>query len=327
MGSIGSTGGLQMKLTREGERLTGNYFYQKIGTKIDLKGTIDKDGNVSLEEFDPSGKQTGIFKGMWRSDEDGLINIVGNWMKPGSDKKTAFSLHEEPIELSAGAEILAKQLKESNKKLKYDVEVQYPQLSGSMNPNAEKFNQEVKKMVTRKVAEFKKDTGDAETQESMTDEAMSSHISMSYTTALARDDLISVQFDIGSYSSGAAHPNSYSQVINFDLKNGKALRLGDLFKPGAKYLQAISAYCIKDLQKQSTTRGPDAMLDNDQIRSGAAPEAKNYQSWTITKKGVGINFDAYQVAPYAAGRQYVLVPYSALKELIKSDGPLAPFVK
>src|SRR5213596_3789121 len=106
MGSIGSTGGLQMKLTREGESLTGNYFYQKIGTKIDLKGTIDKDGNVSLEEFDSSGKQTGIFKGMWRPDEDGLINIVGNWMKPGSDKKTAFSLHEEPIELSAGAGIL-----------------------------------------------------------------------------------------------------------------------------------------------------------------------------------------------------------------------------
>jgi hypothetical protein len=42
-GSIGSTLGLQMKLVREGERLTGSYFYQKVGTKIDLRGTIDSD--------------------------------------------------------------------------------------------------------------------------------------------------------------------------------------------------------------------------------------------------------------------------------------------
>jgi hypothetical protein len=69
------------------------------------------------------------------------------------------------------------------------------------------------------------------------------------------------------------------------------------------------------------------MLDNEQIQSGAAAEAKNYQSWTITKKGLGINFDAYQVGPYAAGRQYVLLPYSAIKELIKPDGPVAPLVK
>jgi len=42
---------------------------------------------------------------------------------------------------------------------------------------------------------------------------------------LAQNDLISVQFDIGGYSAGAAHPNSYTDVINFDLHNGKQLSL------------------------------------------------------------------------------------------------------
>ena len=60
-GSIGSALGLQMKLVRTGETLAGSYFYQKVGTKIDLRGTVDKDGNVTLEEFDSAGKQTGIF--------------------------------------------------------------------------------------------------------------------------------------------------------------------------------------------------------------------------------------------------------------------------
>jgi hypothetical protein len=40
-----------------------------------------------------------------------------------------------------------------------------------------------------------------------------------------------------------------------------------------------------------------------------------------------IIFDPYQVGPYAAGPQYVLVPYSTLKDIIKSDGPVGALAK
>ena len=332
-GSIGSALGLQMKLVREGETLTGSYFYKKVGTPIDVRGTIDKDGNVVLEEFDSSGKQTGVFKGTWKTDENGLIEIEGNWTKPNSDKKTSFSLHEEPIEFSGGVEIVARQIREKNKKLKYEIDAEYPQLTGSADPNFEKFNQTVRGLVTRKVTEFKKEMAQPEEGEAPTDsadnssETTGSDLGIGYTIALAKDDLISILFDIGSYYRGAAHPNSYSETVNFDLKNGKSLKLSDLFKPGTKYLQIISAYCIQDLKKQSKANGADSMLDDDWIQRGAGPDAANYKSWTITKKGLGINFDSYQVAPYAAGPQHVLVPYSALKEIINSEGPVGQFAK
>jgi len=71
----------------------------------------------------------------------------------------------------------------------------------------------------------------------------------------------------------------------------------------------------------------DGMLDDDWIQRGAGTDANNFRSWTITKNGLGINFDSYQVGPYAAGPQYVLVPYSTLKEIIRPDGPVAQFVK
>src|ERR1043165_7959310 len=101
-GSIGSSLDLQMKLVRTGDQLAGSYFYQKVGTRIILRGNVDKDGNLTLEEFDQAGKQTGLFKGLWTVDAgDGLINLVGNWSKPpsekGSEKKIAFSVHEEQI--------------------------------------------------------------------------------------------------------------------------------------------------------------------------------------------------------------------------------------
>ena len=323
-GSIGSSLDLQMKLVRNGNQLSGSYFYQKVGTRITLRGTVDKDGNLTLDEFDPSGKQTGVFQGIWKTGaEDGLITLAGNWSKPagekGGDKKTAFSVHEEPISFTGDVDVVAKSLKENNKTLMYEIDAQYPQLTGGNNPNFEKFNQLARVFVVKSVAQFKKDMAPQEGEEPRPEGSMGSDLGIGYTIALASDNLISVQFDIGSYYQGAAHPNSHTETFNYDLKNGKQLKLADLFNPGAKYLQALSAYCIADLKKQSKEKE----LLEDQIKEGAGPTAKNYESWTITPRGLGINFDSYQVAPYAAGPQFVMVPYSTLKDLIKPDGPIA----
>ncbi len=326
-GSIGSALGLQMKLARDGDKLTGSYSYLKVGTKIEVRGEIDKDGNLTLEEFDTGGKQTGVFKGVWKLGTDGKIEVSGNWTKPNSDKKTAFSLHEQPIEFTTAAEIVTRQLKEKNKKLNYEVDVQYPQLSGLTDPNFDKFNQNVRSLITRKVSDFKKEmtpSADDPTPDptETTTESLGSDITIGYEVALAKDDLIGVEFTVSTYSAGAAHPNSYSEVVNFDLKNGKALKLADLFQPNSKYLRAISGYCIQELKKQQ-----GETLDDDWVQKGAAPELTNYDNWTITKQGLGITFDPYQVGPYAAGPQHVLVPYSTLKDLIKPDGPVGQFVK
>ena len=327
-GSIGSSLDLQMKLVRDGDKLTGSYFYQKVGTRITLRGTVDKDGNMTLDEFDPSGKQTGVFKGLWRVEaEDGLITLAGNWSKPpgekGEDKKTAFSVHEEPINFSSDVDVVAKSVKENNKKLMYEIDAQYPQITGANNPNLEKFNQLARTVVMKSVAGFKKDMAPEEGDEPRPEGSMGSDLGIGYTINLAQDDLISVQFDIGSYYQGAAHPNSRTETLNYDLKNGKQLRLADLFKPGSKYLQTLSTFCIADLKKQAKDKNSGVL--EGVFEDGAAPTAKNYESWTITKRGIGINFDSYQVAPYAAGPQFVMVPYSALKDLIKPDGPLAAF--
>ena len=329
-GSIGSSLDLQMKLVRTGDQLSGSYYYQRIGTRINLRGKIEQDGNFTLDEFDQAGKQTGIFKGLWAVEsQDGMAVLAGLWSKPEEksvEKKTPFSLHEEPIALSGDVELVGKQIKESNKKLMYEIAAQYPQFAGGSNPNFEKFNQLVRGTVTKKVAAFKKEMQPEEGEEPRPEGSMGSDLSVGYSVALAQDDLVSIQFDIGSYYQGAAHPNSYTEVVNYDLKNGKQLKLADLFKPGSKFLQALSSYCIADLKKQQAGEKGKALLDSE-IENGAGPSAKNYQSWKITRKGLGINFDAYQVGPYAAGPQYVLVPYANLKDVINPDGPIWQLAK
>lgn len=332
-GSIGNALGLQMKLVREGDKLTGSYFYQKVGKKIDVRGNVDSGGNVTLEEFDANGKQTGVFTGIWKQGEEGAVEIAGNWTKPNSDKKTAFSLRQEPIEFSNGVEIVARQIKENNKKLKYEVDAEYPQLTGATDPNFEKFNQAARGLVLKKVAEFKKETAVPASEPTPdvanvpSDDSIGSDISIGYRVALAKDDLISVEFVISTYFARSAHPNSSTAVVNFDLKNGKLLKLADLFLPGSKYVQKVSSYCIDALEKEAKAQGADGMLEDQWIERGAGTDLKNFNSWTITKKGVDITFDPYQVAAYAAGPQRVSVPYAALKEVIKPDGPVGQFVK
>src|SRR5436853_6935764 len=87
---------IEMTLVRDGERVSGSYFYPKVGKNIELNGTIDKEVNIDLREKDDSGKETGVFKGKWKAavepNELGMANIAGKWSRPMIRKKRLSSL-------------------------------------------------------------------------------------------------------------------------------------------------------------------------------------------------------------------------------------------
>ena len=322
---------IEMTLVRDGERVSGSYFYPKVGKNIELNGTVDKDANVDLREKDDSGKETGIFKGKWKTAvepyELGMANIAGKWSRPDGAKETTFELTQQPIDFSAAAaRFVAKVIKEANKQSRYRIDVVYPQIEG--DARFDKFNKEARAMVTKNVAAFKTSETSNETDagSEIPAETETSTLDSDYQIRLAADDLISIEFTESAYSRGAAHPNSYTTVLNYDVRNGKKLALADLFNAKSNYVKVISDYCIKDL-KQQAKKEKDSMLTDDMIQSGASARAENFNAWTITKQGLWITFDPYQVAAYAAGPQQVLVPYSALKDLIKADGPIAAFAQ
>src|SRR5438874_4244700 len=149
---------IEMTLVRDGERVSGTYFYPKVGKNIELNGTIDKEGNIDLREKDDSGKETGVFKGKWKaaveSNELGMANIAGKWSRPDGSKETTFELTQQPIDFSAAAaHFVPKVIKEANKKSHYQIDVVYPQIEG--DTRFDKFNKEVRAMVTKNVAAFK----------------------------------------------------------------------------------------------------------------------------------------------------------------------------
>jgi hypothetical protein len=318
----------EMTLRRQGDQLQGSYFYVKSGSanQLSLRGKINADGSFTMQEFDSSGKQTGEFKGTWKEDpNESGASLEGDWKRPSGGEAQSFWASEQMVSFTNGTQITDGHISESVKAKRLDLSAEYPELTGGANTAG--FNQIVKTRVTKELADFKKQMlGLSAADLKMLPADVTNYIDIGYSVEYADNDLISVSFLEGTFSGGA-HPNYNYFTITYDLKNGREIKLSELFKPGAKYLQAVSAYATKDLQSRKMPDSDENMgLAQDIFADGAKPTAENYRNWNMTKKGLMFTFDPYQVGPYAAGSQTVIVPYAQLKEIAKSDGALMKMI-
>ena len=188
-----------------------------------------------------------------------------------------------------------------------EINVNYPQV---ISPTAKLtgFNAAAQKQATDIVANFKSETP----VPSADAPVLTSTVQMDYQVMHNRKGLLSLRSLVGFYTAGAAHPNSYSVVINYDVDAGKGIDLVDLFKPETKYLEILSIFCTANLKRRGRLDFPE----------GAEPRLENYDAWNITPRGLLINFDPYQVTPYAAGPQQCLVPIATLSKSLKDPARL-----
>ena len=318
-----------MDLRREGDNLTGSYYYLKSGSsnRLTLKGTIAADGSFTMSETDALGKHTGEFEGKWKkagANENGA-SLEGEWLKPGqTGHALSFYAFEQMIYFTT-TQIMTREFKESIKAKKATLSAEYPELSG--NAGAAGFNQLAKSRVMRSLAAFRKDIAGVTAADIKQLGEMGNYIDVAYGVEYADDDLISVNFVEYTFTGGA-HPNSGNFTLTYDLKGGRELKLADLFKPGSKYLAKIADYALKDLKDRKDPETDENMgIAQDIFEDGAKPTAQNYANWNITKKGLLITFPPYQVAAYAYGPQTVIVPYSHLKDIARTDGALSKIRK
>lgn len=319
-GTIGTGLRVRMDLSNDNGTVHGQYFYERIGTAIPLDGKIFPKGDFSLSELNDEGKPTGHFTGTAAPRSVGSkaqLVLSGTWSNADGSKNLSFSLTEEVVDLGPGVDVVSRSIKQDNKKPKYEIDVNYPQITGAGAAGGAGFNREAEALARKAVAEFKKDVSGPGPASS--DGEMGSDLSMSYDVRLGTPDLISVSFGISEFTAGAAHPNGYSVTVNYQIKSNRDLTLADLFLPGKPYLQFISKYSIGKLKGRQSG-------DAESISRGAGPKLENYKNWNLTSTGLEITFDSYQVASYAEGPQLVFIPYSELKPLINPDGPLAGIV-
>lgn len=200
---------------------------------------------------------------------------------------------------------------ESNKDPLYEMHAQVPQLD---LPDAENFNTTARSLVDSELTAFKKNFVDWRIPTEMAN--ATSFMWIGYDVPLLTSNLVCIRFTVDYYMAGAAHPNHYFRVINYDLVTKKEIKLSDLFINSNKAITDLSVISKISLSK------PDFPL----FEEGILPKKENFANWNLTPEGFRLSFDPYQVAPYAAGAQEVLISYQDIHDLVNKDTTAGKFV-
>jgi hypothetical protein len=207
----------------------------------------------------------------------------------------------EPVvtvqDLWPSREVKKETIAESNQY--YSIDVSYPSTKDV------RLSDHFKTFAQEQVAQFKDDTSWVTDPSigSAAEGALSLDVTYQETKSAWAD---TYAFNIVTYTGGA-HGLQVTKTFAFD-QHGKALGLGDLFSNETKGLTEVALFVQKEITKKNIS-------DATWIAEGAAAKAENYQSFIIGDTGVTFVFDAYQVAPYSAGTQSILVPFSVFKNL------------
>lgn len=139
--------------------------------------------------------------------------------------------------------------------------------------------------------------------------------------ALYRPDpnVIAVAMTFWAFTGGAHGYGSTSCTL-VDLRSGKAVSPADVFAPGTPWLQEVVAIVGADLKKQFVENPgfEDALQPTKLTKTVNGSE---HFCWQADK--LQIYFNQYEVGPYSAGPYTVDIPYSRLKPLLRSGGPIS----
>lgn len=86
-GAINKTIKIRMKLSQSGNEIRGTYSYEKVGKELQISGSVSGD-QVTLNETDEHGNQTGAFKGRFVNPD----LIEGTWTNADGTRTFFFSV-------------------------------------------------------------------------------------------------------------------------------------------------------------------------------------------------------------------------------------------
>jgi hypothetical protein len=213
--------------------------------------------------------------------------------------------HSEIVFGGGRLTLVAEEVQLKSERLRYEVDVKYPQIKGADALHIQRLNRRIKELAAREYQwPLSPSKQDLLHFQKTHPEAFNT-IDLDYEVILATDPILSIFFQGYSYGIGAAHAVEYSFTVNYDLVSGKELKLSDLFAPRSNHLQTVSRYCTDEL---STREDGKFML-----KESVAPVAANFKSWNITRNGIRFNFDECTVFACANGEQVVEIPFANLK--------------
>lgn len=115
--------------------------------------------------------------------------------------------------------------------------------------------------------------------------------------------------------AGGAHGMYGISGSTFDVESGKKLQLNDILTDSQGFYDKALEYIIAQIKENY---GEALFQDYEEtIRTDTFGETP--ASWYLDNTGIVIDYDLYQITPYAAGIPSVTLPYDEFAEYIKED--------
>lgn len=302
---------IEMRLTVNGGKVTGTYFYDRFKQDIRLEGSFDAKGQLQLVEG--SGKnKTGKFI-CKRESETPDVDLDCEWSRIDGTGKALVFLNEQGVLFKTDTKVAPKLIINRQKK----VEFSYPQLNSSVvAPAMTEFNRLIEARVQKEIKEFEPEPDS------------NAYFGATYNVLFADEEKISVEI-VEDFYAGGAHPNTYFWTVNYDLKANKELTLEDVFKPGDEYKTAIAEFVAKDINRRADE------IERIEARDNHRPVEKREEpvmsvdglpemnAWGFSPKGFVAYFDfAHVMAVF----DKTIVPYSIVARYVK-PGSVVPVVR
>lgn len=198
--------------------------------------------------------------------------------------------------------------KKIDKDLKYELNIDYPNININNKVIENKVNKDIKFKIDSIKNKFIKDIASSFKDNTISKDSESG---LTINTKVVNHDksTLSLRLDVSSYYAGSAHPNNEIVTLNYDLNNGNQIYLKDLFKNKTGYMKLLSDYTYKSLAKNS--------IDLEWLKLGTSPKDENFDTFNLTKEYIIIYFQNYQVASYAEGPKEIKIPKTSMKSILK----------
>ena len=125
---------------------------------------------------------------------------------------------------------------------------------------------------------------------------MEYEIILEYNVTYNKDNIVSIYYDQYEFTGGA-HGNTIRTSQNWNLHLGKMLPLSYFFPNNPYYVIDILIEINKQIKEQ-IQNGTNYYFDN---YCELVLETFNLENYYLTKKGIAIFFQQYDIAPYSSG--------------------------
>jgi hypothetical protein len=196
----------------------------------------------------------------------------------------------------------------------YSITGSYPEITEGMNAAA--FNTYITGIVQNEEDDFKQNLSEVAVA------GGTSTLTVQGTVVATSTDFVSVLLYADNFLVGMAHPSHTMVSVNFDLSRGRNIALGDLFVPGADYLNVIADYAASDIADQVKNGTYFSTPEYITQSGGLAADSANFEVFNITMHALILHFQEYQVGPYASGPATTTIPWNALSFVMSPVSPL-----